>query len=150
MGILNMFQRRRPRDPEEIAQTPVSAIMRRELVKVTPRDKIEDCIGVMKREGVNFLLVAEGDKLCGVLTDGDILEAIYHDKIDSETTLTESVMRTDVTSINSSTTLEKALEAIVSRRVRRLPVVDEGKLVGLVSLTDIEEFSGYSLTFTIS
>lgn len=150
MGILDIFQRRKPKDPEEIARTPVSEIMRKELVKVTPQEKIEGCIGVMKREGVNFLLVAEGDKLQGVLTDGDILEAIYHDKIDPKAVPAEMVMRTDVKSINSSTTLEEALEAITSQKVRRLPVVDEGKLVGLVSLTDIEEFSGYSLTFTIS
>ncbi len=150
MGILDIFQRRRPKSPEEIAQTPVSEIMRRELVKVAPQDTIEDCIGVMKREGVNFLLVAEGDELRGVLTDGDILEAIYHNKIDPRVTSAEVVMQSDVTFINPATTLEKALEAITSQKVRRLPVVDESKLVGLVSLTDIEEFSGYSLTFTIS
>ncbi len=149
MIVLDFFRRRKRLAPEEIANLAVEKCMRKEVVALSPDETLEAAISKMQEEGVNFLIIAEGDQLRGVLTDGDVLSAIYKRKVQPSELKIAEVMSTNLLTIKPTNTILQALEMMVENKIRRLPVVENDKLVGLISLTDIEEVSGYNLTFSI-
>lgn len=149
MRVLDFLKRKKRLAPEEIANIAVEKCMKKEVVTLTPAETLEAAISKMQEEGVNFLVIAEGDKLRGVLTDGDVLSAIYKRKLPPSEVKISEVMSKSLLTIKPTDTLIKALELMVENKIRRLPVVENDKLVGLISLTDIEEVSGYNLTFSI-
>lgn len=149
MGVLDFLKRKKRLAPEEIANITVEKCMRKEIISLSPNETLETAISKMQEEGVNFLVIAEGDVLRGVLTDGDILSAIYKRKTPPSEIKVSEVMSSSLLTIKPTDTLVKALEMMVENKIRRLPVVENDKLVGLISLTDIEEVSGYNLTFSI-
>ncbi len=147
--MLDFLKRKKRLAPEEVASLTVEKCMRKEIVSVRPDETLETAISKMQEEGVNFLVVAEGNSLKGVLTDGDILSAIYKRKVSPAELKVAEVMSTKLLTIKPTDTLLQALELMVANRIRRLPVVENERLIGLISLTDIEEVSGYNLTFSI-
>lgn len=147
--MLDFLKRRKRLTPEEIANITVEKCMRKEVVALSPDETLEAAISKMQEEGVNFLIIAEGDQLRGVLTDGNILSAIYKRKVQPSEIKIAEVMSTNLLTIEPTNTILQALEMMVENKIRRLPVVENDKLVGLISLTDIEEVSGYNLTFSI-
>ncbi len=149
MPILDILKKRKQKDPEEIARTKISEIMKTDLVTISEDTSLARSINAMRREGVNYLLVTEGEKLVGVVTDGDILYSIYEKKVNPEKTPVGKIMTKNVTTISPKQTVKKALELIISKKIRRLPVIEKGKLVGLVSLTDIEDYAGYLIILKV-
>jgi len=147
--VLDFLKRKKRLDPEEIARLTVEKCMRKEIITVVPEANLEAAISKMEEEGVNFLVVAEGDSLKGVLTDGDVLSAVYKRKTSPSEIKVSEVMSSDLLTIKPQDTLLSALEKMVENKIRRLPVVEGNRLVGLISLTDIEEVSGYNLTFSL-
>ncbi len=150
MWVLDFLKRRKKLSPEEIANLTVGSCMRREIIKLSPQDTLEKAVSTMEEEGVNFLVIAEGDELKGVLTDGDLISTIFKKKTDPSQVKIGEVMSQNLLTIKPNDTIVKALELMVENKIRRLPVVEDNKLVGLISLTDIEEVSGYHLTFSIT
>lgn len=149
MSLLDFLKREKRLALEELANIPVEKCMRKEIVALLPEETLEAAISKMESEGVNFLVIAEGDRLKGVLTDGDVLSAIYKRKALPAEIKVSEVMSTNLLTIKPGDTILKALEVMVENKIRRLPVAENDKLLGLISLTDIGKLSGYDLTFSI-
>jgi CBS domain-containing protein len=82
-------------------------------------------------------MVAEKKALVGIITEGDIIrEIVSKDKVPSEVKV-EEVMATEVVAVGPDTDIEEAAKAMAERKIKRLPVVYEDQLVGIVSAIDI-------------
>ncbi|MEM5805314.1 MAG: CBS domain-containing protein [Candidatus Aenigmatarchaeota archaeon] len=110
--------------------------MRREVVTAKPNITLKEASKVMTSLKIGSLVITQNDKIIGILTGTDILKAIAENK-DVDTTLAEEIMKKNVITIDADEKIETAANLMVENRIKKLPVVDNGKLVGIVSASDI-------------
>jgi len=99
-------------------------------------ESLVDAAKRMCEEKTGYLLVLEGDGMLGIITERDILQAVADGK-PLDATKVKDVMKTDVVTAHASTTLREAAKLMTEHWIRHLPVVDGGKLVGVISQRDL-------------
>lgn len=118
----------------------VSHWMTKEPKTVTPAATLSEAAALMSSLHVNHLPVVEGDLLVGILSDTDMRKAT-HDGPEGSTnagaTLVRDAMRHDVWTVSLDDSLEDALLIIHRRKFGCLPVVDKGRLVGILTKMDL-------------
>lgn len=120
------------------AETKVSYIMQTNLVTVSPRANIYEAAKLMDEENVGTVLVVNGEKkLLGLVTDRQIVTRAIAQKRDLSTTTVEEIMTRWPMTIFPETTCKEALDIMGDYGYRRLPVEKDGKLVGIISLSDL-------------
>jgi CBS domain-containing protein len=92
---------------------------------------------MMKEEDVGLAPIVEGDRLLGTLTDRDIVLRVVAEGKDPQTVTAREVASTDLITIDPQQDLDEALRLMASNQVRRLPVVEEGRLVGVLAQADV-------------
>jgi CBS domain-containing protein len=93
---------------------------------------------LMEREGIGSIPVCENGKLEGILTDRDIAVRVVAGGRDPKATLIQDVMTRNPECVSASDSVDRAIEVMESRQVRRIPVIDGGgKLVGIIAQADI-------------
>lgn len=131
--------------------TTVRELMSTDLSYCTPVDNVYEAALKMKQEDVGIIPIVENNRLVGVVTDRDLVVRGIADKNPGSNKITE-VMTTDIISVSPSDPVEKATELMARHQIRRLPVVENGQLVGMLSLGDmaIEKYAddqaGYALS----
>jgi len=105
---------------------------------VTPDASLADAAKVMDRADIGDVLIVDGtDQLCGIVTDRDIAIRAVAEGRDPNTTTVEKIMTPTVETISSSAMVREAIETMRRHDIRRLPVVDGGSPIGVVSLGDL-------------
>ena len=97
---------------------------------------VRDAAKAMATRGVNCVLVVEGDRLAGIFTGTDVIRKIVAASCDPDTTLLQQAMTPDPETVGPGTGAVEALHRMQDGRYRHLPVVDNGRLVGVVSRRD--------------
>lgn len=97
---------------------------------------VADAARVMRDQAVGCVLVMQDGKLAGLLTDRDIVVRAIADTGDPGTTLGQVCSR-DLVSVSPGADAKQAVRLMRDRAIRRLPVVDHGRVVGIVSLVDL-------------
>ena len=92
---------------------------------------------IMKQEDVGIVPIVEGDRLVGTVTDRDIAVRIVAEGKDPQSTSVSEIASTDVVTVDPQHDLDEALRLMASHQVRRLPVVEGGRLVGIVAQADV-------------
>ncbi|UCD20716.1 MAG: CBS domain-containing protein [archaeon] len=113
----------------------VGDVMTRNFVSVSPRTGIALCSKVMAKKRVGSLVVKEGSKLRGVITEGDIIRAIA--KKGSLKIPAEKVMSRRITTVDPSKDISHAFKIMKRKKLRWLPVVFKGRIVGFLTKKDI-------------
>ncbi|HXG18797.1 MAG TPA: CBS domain-containing protein [Methylomirabilota bacterium] len=111
---------------------------KRPVVTITPEQTILEACRLMREKNVGCLVVVEGEKLRGILTDRDIALKVSGEQKDPQQTTVRDIMTPNPTRIAVSKTLHDLTSLMHSRHVRRVPIVDGGdKVVGVVTLDDL-------------
>jgi CBS domain-containing protein len=104
-----------------------------------PKDaSLADVAQIMKDRDIGNVLVMNGDSIMGIATDRDIVVRGLADGRDATSPISE-VCSTDLVSLSPDDDIDTALNTMRERAVRRLPVVDNGRPVGIVSLGDLAD-----------
>ena len=106
-----------------------------------------DAIKRMVDVGVGALLVTEEGKICGMITERDYLRRIAVEGRTSRGTLVREIMSSPVICIESSADVAECMALMTHKRIRHLPVVDQERLVGLVSIGDVVRAVSKEATF---
>jgi CBS domain-containing protein len=114
----------------------VSEIMTNAAVIDSPDDTLVEAARKMWKQQTGSLLVTDGEELVGIITERDILKAVAVGTPLDDTLISE-VMTKDVTTVGPGVSLREAAKIMADRWIRHLPVVDGGKLVGIVSQRDL-------------
>jgi CBS domain-containing protein len=91
----------------------------------------------MADEGIGPLPVVDGERLVGIVTDRDLVVRVLADGRDVDLTTVGDVASPDVVTVESSDELERVLGLMAENKIRRVPVVDDGQLVGIVAQADV-------------
>jgi len=113
----------------------VESWMVRDVVTIASHAGIREALTVMKSHSVRHLPVVDGGRLVGLVTLGDLKQAILASMI--EQLLVRDVMVRDPYTTTKDTPLEKAAQLIYEQRIGCLPVVEEGSVVGILTVNDI-------------
>jgi CBS domain-containing protein len=107
------------------------------LYKTRPDATVFEALQQMAEKDVGALLVFEGERMAGVISERDYARKIVlKNKFSRETTVSE-IMVADVVTVTPDENLEVCMETIVAKRVHHLPVVENDRVVGLISIGDI-------------
>ena len=116
----------------------VREIMKRhDPVTARPDDTAQAAAERMAAAGCGSVLVREGDRLCGIFTERDLLARVVAPGLDPRATRLEAVMTPDPVTIESTDTAREAVRRMDEFGCRHLAVVDEGRLVGVLSQRDL-------------
>ncbi len=104
---------------------------------IDPHSTVFDAIAQMVRQGVGALVVIEEGAVLGIITERDYLRKVAIEGRTSRTTMVHEIMSSPVVAIRPADDIDECLALMTERRVRHLPVVDQGGLIGLVSIGDL-------------
>lgn len=104
---------------------------------VRPDDSVFEALQRMADKGIGALLVMDGEAIVGIVTERDYARKIVLKGRTSALTLVRDVMTTSVLFVKPAQTSEECMALMTNNRVRHLPVVDDGKLLGLISIGDL-------------
>ncbi len=114
----------------------VRDVMKKNVVTAKPNITVREISNVMSSLDINSLVIVDNNKLVGIVTDSDVLRAIAEggnpDKI-----LASDIMSKKVITIESKKNIEDAITLMAEKKIKKLPVVDGKKLVGIVTYSDI-------------
>ena len=110
--------------------------MTKQPVFVTPQSKVIECTRLMLDRHVGSLLVKEGEKLIGFLTERDLVRIISLG-IDPKTTEVKRIMTTRIVTISPEKDIYYAILLMNKENLRRLPVILNDRIIGLITLRDI-------------
>jgi CBS domain-containing protein len=98
---------------------------------------------------VGSLMVLDGDRVVGIITERDLLQRVLAEQRDAGKTPVEDVMTTEILCCQLHTTIDEARSVMKDRRVRHLPVVDDEGLHGVISIGDLNAYEAHSQEVTI-
>jgi CBS domain-containing protein len=109
----------------------------RDVVSIAPDASVLDAIRLMSDKGIGALVVMDGDTLHGIVTERDYARKVILKGRASDVTAVREIMTTDVISTSNGDSVEKCMNTMTDQRIRHLPVVDNGKVCGIISIGDL-------------
>lgn len=100
-------------------------------------DSVKDAVRKMNKFRIGCLVVMQGDRPVGILTERDIMRKIVEPCIDPSLIRVSDVMSTPVTTIDPAASVEDAARVMSRKHIKKLPVVEDGRLIGMVTSTDL-------------
>jgi len=120
--------------------------MNTHLICITPEESVAVAARFMARHNIGVLPVRARDgSLCGIVTDRDLVLRCMALNRSAEETSVAQIMSTGVTAVAPDAGLTQAAAAMAKQQVRRLPVVEGRRLVGMVSLGDLSRCEDYTM-----
>src|SRR5919109_3867080 len=104
---------------------------------VRPSQSLVEAAEVMKGEDVGSVPVVEEGRLAGILTDRDIVTRAVAERRDPQAVKVDEVASRDLVTVEPEQDLDEALALMAQHQVRRLPVVEQGQLVGMLAQADV-------------
>lgn len=111
-------------------------IMQKKVVSVSPEATIRDAAKKMKDYRIGYLLITNGESIRGCVTDRDLVIWLASGK-DPDTARIDSLMQTNVITASPDTDVFDANKLMARKKIRRLPIVENGRIQGLVSSSDL-------------
>lgn len=109
----------------------------RDIIAIVPEASVLDAIKLMADRTVGSLLVMQGEKLQGIVTERDYARKVIVKGRSSESTAVSEIMTAEVRTVSPSKTVNECMEIMTRRKIRHLPVVDGDTVAGLISIGDL-------------
>jgi CBS domain-containing protein len=107
------------------------------LVTVKPEDSVLDAIKVLAANDVGAAIVMTGDRMAGIFSERDYTRKVILQGRSSSTTRVEEIMTSNVVCVTPRTRTRECMALMTEKNIRHLPVVEEGRVVGIISIRDI-------------
>jgi CBS domain-containing protein len=109
----------------------------REVWTIQPEASVFEAIQLMAEKKVGALVVADGDKPVGIISERDYARKVILKGKSSQETPIRDIMTTDVVCTRLDQTVEECMALVTEKRIRHLPVLDGEQLVGIISIGDL-------------
>jgi CBS domain-containing protein len=107
------------------------------VVSVGPTQSVLEAIKVLAAEDIGAAIVIEGGRLAGIFSERDYTRKVILKGRSSDTTRVEEIMTPNVIVVTPRTRTRECMQLMSEKSIRHLPVVEEGRVVGMVSIRDI-------------
>ena len=109
----------------------------RNVFTVGPGETVFDAIRKMAEENIGCLVVCEGPKPVGIITERHYARNVFLKGRASPSTLVQDIMETQVLYARPDQTVDECMAVMSEKKVRHLPIIDQGKLIGIISIGDL-------------
>jgi len=121
---------------ESMMTLKIKEIMTTDVRAISATDSISEAANIMKQLDVGAVPVLDNDLLVGIITDRDlVIRALAEGKNSDERVST--IMTKDITSVTPDMDVHEVADLMASKQIRRVPIVEKGRLVGIVSIGDM-------------
>ena len=128
-------------------RTPITAIMTKDVITLNHTDNLETAERLFKKNRIRHIPVVSGDKVIGMLSYTDLLRISFADAVDEDEESVdtmvynmftiEQVMAKNLISVSPGTTIKEVAQILSKKEFHAIPVLDKGKLMGIVTTTDL-------------
>lgn len=108
-----------------------------EVFAVSPDDSVLDAIKLMAQKGVGAVLAMQDARLLGIVSERDYARKVVLQGRSSSSTPVRDIMTVDVVTVRLDDSVDRCMQIVTERRIRHLPVVEEGNVVGVISIGDL-------------
>ena len=108
-------------------------------------EAVKEMIGA----NIGSLVVIEGDEVAGIVTERDYLRRVAHEGPTDDSVTVRDIMSSPLIVVTPETEIYECMAVMTDRRIRHLPVVDDGDVVGIVSIGDVVKFKSKQQSFEI-
>ncbi len=108
-----------------------------EVFAVTPDDSVLDAIKLMAQKSIGAVLVMRDAQLAGIVSERDYARKVVLQGRSSSDTPVGDIMTADVVTVRLNDTVDHCMQIVTDRRIRHLPVVESGSVIGVVSIGDL-------------
>jgi CBS domain-containing protein len=108
-----------------------------EVYAVAPGDSVIDAIRLMAEKSVGAVLVMDGASLAGIVSERDYArKVVLHGRSSADTSVRD-IMTADVITVGPNHTVEHCMQLVTDHRIRHLPVLEDGEVIGVISIGDL-------------
>lgn len=108
-----------------------------EVWSLTPESRVFDALEIMADKNIGAMPVLESEKIVGMFSERDYARKVILKGKASKDTHVEEIMSTKVHTVSPEQSIQECMELMTEYRIRHLPVLDNGKLIGLISIGDV-------------
>jgi len=118
----------------------VRDIMQKNVITIESVKKAQDAAIILKEKEISFLVVVKEGKPIGIVSERDIVRKIVADNKDAQTTQLEIIMSKNFKWVEPNASIESAVQKMLNNNIRRLVVLENENLAGVITQTDLTEF----------
>jgi len=118
----------------------VRDIMQKNVITIESVKKAQDAAIILKEKEISFLVVVKEGKPIGIVSERDIVRKIVADNNDAQTIQLETIMSKNFKWVEPNTSIESAVQKMLNNNIRRLIVLENENLAGVITQTDLTEF----------
>jgi CBS domain-containing protein len=115
----------------------VRDVMSKDVRVVRPDTSVKEVVATMNKFNIGSIIVVQSDRPVGIITERDILRRLVEPCLAPETLTARQIMTSPVLTINEMADIEETANFMARKRVKKLPVMNNDKLVGMITYTDI-------------
>jgi len=123
----------------------VEDVMVEEVVTVDADATVQEAVDLMNKHEIGCLIVVLRDKPVGIITERDMLKRVLAKSIDPEKVRVSEIMSVPLIMGKPEMEVEDAVKLMFKNKIKKLPVVQRGRLIGLVTLTDLTRFQPHMI-----
>jgi CBS domain-containing protein len=118
----------------------IEEFMVKEVVTVKASEMVIDAVELMNKHEIGCLVVVNDEKAVGILTERDMLKRVLAGSVDPKKTKVEQVMSAPLVTVKPQSEIEETARLMFKMEIKKIPVIEDGQLLGLVTLTDLVRF----------
>lgn len=115
----------------------VRDVMSKDVKVVKRHSSIKRVVSVMNKFGIGAVVIVDAGRPVGIITERDILRRVVEECMAPEALSARQVMTSPVVTINETASIDEAARLMARKKIKKLPVMDSDKLIGIVTFTDI-------------
>ena len=120
-----------------------------EVFKIDASATVFDAVKRMVEANVGSLLVTDGDNIVGIVTERDYLRRVTLEGRDEKSARVREIMSSPLLYVTRDTSIDECMAVMTDRRIRHIPVLDDGDVVGIVSIGDVVKFQSKQQSFEL-
>jgi len=126
-------------------QTPLATVLSHKgggsfTHSIAPTITVVAAVDILNQAKIGSVLVMDKGRLVGIFTERDVLRRVVGSRLDPATTLVAEVMTRELVVMRPTSTVQDAMRVISERRIRHVPIVEEGKVLGVISQGDLNHW----------
>ena len=118
----------------------VRDIMQKKVITIELQRTVQDAAVILKEKHISFLVVVEDSKPVGVISERDFFRKVVAENVEPKSTQLEVIMSKNFKWVEPNASIESAVQKMLNNNIRRLVVLEDENLVGVITQTDLTEF----------
>ena len=121
----------------------IDEIMIREIITLDGRATVREAVEIMAKREIGCLIIVQGESPIGIVTERDFLTRVLLEGRDAATTKVFQVMSAPLVYGNPKMNVREAVKLMNVKKIKKLPILEKGQIVGMITLTDIARSIAY-------